>query len=479
MDPRWDETLRDQALRLSRRKALTGPELHRELKALWGEAARSSTAPSEPTSRAGLGLLVCRWPPGHPLSPCPSFLFFSGILPEGPRPWRALFNSRKTKATPRKAPWLQALRRVLTHHEHRPGTWLASLGTATYDLVTCWALARKRPCLVLVPPHRSQSFQRAFRAHGLERPAPTLLCCLPGRSLCPPAQAMQCRDRLLAALADRWILLEIRRAGTLERTLRQELAQRPRPVELWMPPQEDAASGGGLALQREFSAWVRPHFQPAPAQRRKASKKRSPPVLGARPKVVPAWTQYLYHYTRSRPGPWPGQGLCQWARDLLEDAPWADHTSLDTLLRILTEGRLRKSAHLIRGGYPVVSWTAVPPEQLAHISRWHPGLIRWTFEPYGVAVRRRALKALGARPVIYAPSPCYERLREDDRFRFQVHDPPKRTWKLEREWRLPGDLDLHALSADDWFAFVPTKDDADRLRRHLKHPVTILALSGA
>lgn len=126
----------------------------------------------------------------------------------------------------------------------------------------------------------------------------------------------------------------------------------------------------------------------------------------------------------------------------------------------------------------MVSWTAVPPGELARITRWHPGLIRWTFEPYGIAVRRPALKALGVRPAIYAHPGHYETLRERDRYRFQVHDPPERSWKIEREWRLMGDLDLGGLSPDDWFAIVPTKEEADRLRRHLTRPVSVIPLCG-
>lgn len=289
---------------------------------------------------------------------------------------------------------------------------------------------------------------------------------------------MQCRDRLLAALADQWVLLEIRRGGTLEQALRDELRLRPRPVELWMPARKDAASGGGASLQSEFPHWIRERFQPGPSWLPKPPEKPSLPTLPSRPVTALAWADYLFHYTRSRPGPWPGQNLCEWARDLLENAPWADHTALDTLLRILREGRLRGSAHLIRGGHRVVSWTAVPPGELARITRWHPGLIRWTFEPYGIAVRRSTLKALGVRPAIYTHPRHYERLREHDRFRFQFHDPPKRSWKIEREWRLPGDLDLKPLPPDHWFAFVPTGEEADRLRRHLTHPVSIVPLCG-
>jgi hypothetical protein len=148
---------------------------------------------------------------------------------------------------------------------------------------------------------------------------------------------------------------------------------------------------------------------------------------------------------------------------LLRGDPESAHRAIDTLCRILTEGRVRGSSRLIPGEHPTVSWTAVPPNELAAIRRWNPALVRWTFEPYGIAISRRVLKESGARPVIYGTRDAVKRLKPDTLYRFQVHDPSHSPWKREREWRIRGDVLIETLRPDDVFLFVPTEAEATEL----------------
>jgi hypothetical protein len=178
-----------------------------------------------------------------------------------------------------------------------------------------------------------------------------------------------------------------------------------------------------------------------------------------------AWGDYLYHFTRGCPGPWPAQSYGEYLSAFLDGGPFCSHSSLDTLARILSEGILRASSGLVRGKEAVVSWTSRPPLELSSLRFWNPGLIRWTFEPYGVAVKRGILKACGIKPTIYAAGTAHERLKPADRFRFQKHAPPHCSWKHEREWRTKEDFRLNDLGYDDWFVFVPNRSDFEALRR--------------
>ncbi|MGD9506108.1 MAG: hypothetical protein AB7W37_14425, partial [Syntrophobacteraceae bacterium] len=157
------------------------------------------------------------------------------------------------------------------------------------------------------------------------------------------------------------------------------------------------------------------------------------------------------------------------------------HTALDALIRITTEGKIRASARVIRGSIPVVSWTSRSPLELGAIRRWNRALIRWTFEPYGIAVRRARLLRCGAKPVIYAREKSFGKIKLSERYRLHPEGPSRRSWKAEKEWRLAGDFDLRGLAPGDGFLFAPTSEDAERLERevrgHADCMLPVLALS--
>jgi hypothetical protein len=184
--------------------------------------------------------------------------------------------------------------------------------------------------------------------------------------------------------------------------------------------------------------------------------------------------RYLYHYTRPCPGPWPGQSYRNYLDSLLEGERACGHNALDTLERILGESRIRGSRRLVRGVDAVVSWTSRPPRDLTELRRWNRGLMRWTFEPYGIAVLRRELRQLGAKPAVYGSARLYQELSPEERYRFQLRGSKGMSWKLEREWRLLGDLALH--EDMDAFVFVPTAADAEELERRGQTIFPVLVL---
>lgn len=169
---------------------------------------------------------------------------------------------------------------------------------------------------------------------------------------------------------------------------------------------------------------------------------------------------YLFHYVRSCPGPWPGQTIADYCRSLAEGSPESRHTAFDSLQRILSEGTTRGSNRLTRGPLPVVSFTERPPGELEAIIRWRPGLIRWSFEPYGIGVPKEILGKLGARPVIYGDEGALGRLNKDERLFFQFRKTDGADWSGEKEWRLIGDLDLGLISPERLLVLVPSVHEA-------------------
>jgi len=230
-------------------------------------------------------------------------------------------------------------------------------------------------------------------------------------------------------------------------------------VRAFKPENSDRPSSGNKTL---LELGARAYSAPPVKGVGRASNNRAISIAkGSRVLTGLADDSYLIHFTRSCPGPWPGQGLDDFYRALLEAREGAAHTAFDTLFRILTERRVKASGRLIRGGHRVVSFTAQGLKDLRELVRWRRGLIRWTFEPYGVAVPRDDLVKLGAARVIYGGQDDWKNLSKDEKYRFQYHHPPETDWSVEKEWRLPGDLDLSLLSPDRIKVIVPSQREAE------------------
>ncbi len=419
----------------------------------------------------------CSESPRVSARPCPQVLF--GLPGEARQPvWAAFFNSRKGKRLHPQDEWLIAFRQTLPRLALQAGGVASSLGTTFYDLVTACAQGLDLSLLLVVPAAIEKIVNGAVSPLlAADRRQQWLLTCHSRAMACSKATRMVCRDRLLACLADLHYILEIRAGGNLQTVLREQQQTRPRPQWIYSPKHTSAHNAGNLQLLKEFPEWTRV-FEIAHGSGAAASKDTAPPFSpsGTPQLAALAWQDYLYHYTRACPGPWPGQSYRDYLYRLFNNDPFSAHTALDTLIRILYEGRIRSSCNLVRGDRPVVSWSARPPLELQKLRKWNPALIRWTFEPYGLAVHRRLLRRRGAQPAIYTTPENYSRLPPDQRFRFQRHQPPRCSWKVEREWRLPGDFALESVTPTDGFIFVPDAAARQRVVAHVKPLLPIIVL---
>jgi hypothetical protein len=189
---------------------------------------------------------------------------------------------------------------------------------------------------------------------------------------------------------------------------------------------------------------------------------------------------YLTHCTRRREGPWPDQDNVDYLDDLILARADADHSALSALKRILSQQRLIATASAIRGGTPVVSFTAVPLAELHRLRVFRPHRGRWDFEPYGICIRRDCLELCGARPVQYGDDQTWDGLSSDDRPFFQLRKTRQTAtggridWAVEHEWRVAGDVDLSGIPADDALVFVPTEPEAQALAGVSRWPVTVV-----
>lgn len=409
---------------------------------------------------------------------CPKVVFGRGTLDLDVR-WLAVFNSRKSKLTSPDAQWLAALRQALADHLPGAATGIAgSCGTTSYDLLTVLARHQDRPlCLVLPFPldvmTTDQQLASLLAGNGPE----LALTCQSAALRCPKADRLRCRDRLLAHLADIHLALEIRAGGNLHGILQERHASRPGRLIVLRPAVSGPQNAANFSLMETFPDAETFQLQ-SPAKTTPGVASPAPPRLcGQALPTREYWNHYLYHYTRACPGPWPGQSYRDYLLALWEHESLCGHSALETLVRILREQRLRAASRITRGAQPVISWSARPPSEMAAMRQWNRALIRWTFEPYGIAISKDVLRTLGAKPAIYGRDGVFSRLPDDERFRYQRHEPPACAWKQEREWRSPGDLRLDERCRRHGFIFVDSDADADYVARCAETDLPIMVLS--
>lgn len=111
--------------------------------------------------------------------------------------------------------------------------------------------------------------------------------------------------------------------------------------------------------------------------------------------------------------------------------------ALETLLAIVSEGRLIAGNGMIRGGYRCVCFTEAPLAAVAN------GLVNagsfTRYVPFGLMFSKRWLYERGGRPVIYQADAEFRQLPEAVRWRHVCYEPnatPPIDFTWEREWRI-------------------------------------------
>ncbi|RMH59471.1 MAG: hypothetical protein D6679_01800 [Candidatus Hydrogenedentota bacterium] len=234
-------------------------------------------------------------------------------------------------------------------------------------------------------------------------------------------------DHLRCREADLLVVLDIRPGGNMERCLEEAVSLGKRIV----CPRENSAAASFLEERFPGRCEI--------MDLRIEIPRISPPPL---PPLRRPEGEFLWHYTRSCPGPWPGQRTEEYFRSLVENHPLSGHTAGDTLARIWNEGRLRAGGGLIRGGVPVVCFSEASPEEISELHRYRPALLRWDFEPFAIGIPIALAKSLGARKVQHRSPEEWKRLQPEQRWLYQKFLPGSSDYRAEREWRIRGDVVL-------------------------------------
>ncbi len=277
------------------------------------------------------------------------------------------------------------------------------------------------------------------------------------------------RDRLVAALSSLLLVADVRPGGNMAAILDGAATTRTPVIEfsslgfdVSSHAKPTVPSGSGATPDQKFSP-EEGLLDSSPTECEMVSgipiPARAAPRHDRGP-VSPLVPSFLIHYTRSCPGPWAGQTLGDYCRSLIDGSPDACHTALDTLKRILKERLIRGSNKLTRGPSPMVSFTERHSQELEQLIRWRRALVRWSFEPYGIAIRTERLVGIGAKQVRYGDEEVFRRLPDHHKYLFQLIKPEGKDWSVEKEWRLLGDLNLVDVPGEDVVVIVSDRKEA-------------------
>lgn len=352
----------------------------------------------------------------------------------------ALVNSRKPRQFHPDEPWLRGTM-ALGYAVARCGhTLCASVGTIGYDAAMFGAAMGRGQIEAFVRPGDELEV-----LNRLPPGTPKNLVAI--RTITSNgAPAWEQRDNDVMNAADIVIAVAIRAGGQMESILRNRFHSGKR-LHVAVPADEGPLWRG---TQRLVELGVPPieqslqHFVRECMEARESVQRDELEWASYFPlwRDAPLSTPTLAHFTRAAQGPWPRQTQGEYLGDLWHGGARARRDAPAALRRILQSSTLEASARLIRGSFPVVSFTAVSPEQIADLHRYRSHLVRWDFEPWGIVFNRDWLAKQKACPVKYLPSSSFRNLASNEKAWFQKHEPPECDFSLEEEWRILGDFNF-------------------------------------
>ena len=174
----------------------------------------------------------------------------------------------------------------------------------------------------------------------------------------------------------------------------------------------------------------------------------------------------IIHFTRSSSSAWPGESDFDFYMGIIRSKNEYVHSARNALINILKSGIIHAGSRHIRGGFRVVGFADVNPDNIRHLFRYRPRLVNPYFEPYGIALPKRLAARLGIRPVRYGTPDIYSTLDDDTKPYFQNVGSRNRQWRLENEWRRPGDFSLREIPEKNLTVIVSTPDEVEIIKRH-------------
>jgi hypothetical protein len=117
---------------------------------------------------------------------------------------------------------------------------------------------------------------------------------------------------------------------------------------------------------------------------------------------------YVFHWTRTNNGPWPGERALDYYREIMLSSVYP-RSALATLKRIVSTRRIIASSRHMPANLPTVSFSALPPRKVVPLMKWRSRYGEMTFEPYAVGIRNAVALEHGVAPVLYYNAGVWKR----------------------------------------------------------------------
>ncbi len=335
-------------------------------------------------------------------------------------PRAVVFNSRQTKTPSGTDLWVINTLKAISFALKHDWVVITSLGMNTWELPV-WACSANGVRQIIVLPAKDESdrdsiIESVTADFKLDRNNTGWLFFQATEKARSAKTDWPLRDKLAAQAADIILPVSVRTGGNLDTLIRnmrdKKIINECNTRYKTRPPERDY-SPDKLHTSIEQAGW-----------------------------------NYITHWTRTCYGHWPGENSSSFYEKLAESKGIYPGNALETLKNILLEKLIRGSSRHLRGDLKGVAFSGLSPARLIPLMRWRKRYVRWGFEPYGIAIRRKAAIKAGIQPVIYAKTELYDRLLEADKPYFQ-NEGEAGAWREENEWRYLGDFDLTSVNIDD------------------------------
>ncbi len=349
------------------------------------------------------------------------------------RPFALILNSRQNKMPRGSEPWVRNTNCAAWSIAKSGATALTSLGMHPWNLAV-WAIsAAGGSQIIVLPKYPKDDYEtivdNTILDYGLN-PKKTGFILFPTDTPSTRSKATwRERDKLIIEMANKLYPVSIRGGGNMTTHI-------------------ETAKDKGKSIIDDFLCG---HAPSKPVQIPKFD------IKALSSKFSEDKWDYLTHWTRSFIEPWPDETSADYYSAVAKSGDDYARSALASLVRIVDEKRIFAGDKHARRGVRFVSLTELPPSEAVQLMKWQSRQMRYTFEPYGVAIKKDAARAFGVRKVIYGESRSYKHLPENDKPYFQPIG--KSDWRRESEWRHLGDITLRDFDREDLIFIVAKNED--------------------
>jgi hypothetical protein len=312
-----------------------------------------------------------------------------------------------------------------------------SIGLQTWEIQVYLAKTMKIFQTIVVPARKESEYiqikQSAITQFELNEEIVSFLPSISSKNQRSKKAHLNLRDKTVINASDMLLPVSIRKGGNLEKIIEQ------RATLL------DAAN-----INREFQIPYDPHHKSFAYNL--SNKKAVPAVSSIR-------NHFLIHWTRAANGPWPTETCGDYYRAVIESDRYP-RLAFDTLKNILVLKQIKASSRHMPQNVSAVSFSAVSPSEMLPLFKWRSRYVQMAFEPYGIGIEKKYAIEHGIRPVHYYKG---KQPRSDVESWLTQSEGVKGDWRLEREYRFFGDLDLSTIPLDKMVCFCFRPEEADEI----------------